>query len=260
MRKLLPAIIAIALCLGSCTQEPIISDSRPAAGNGGNNYTNNNSKPDTTPATKDGTIPLLIDASRDGGVWWFPQAGNFSATETHQGQALASYLRSMGYKVVEVPRGQPITWSYLSQFQKVIRFVGCGTYSQEEINAYDSLASHSASILMIQDHLQNFPNDPLSAHWGLDFSGSMTGSVTQFAEHPITIGVTSLYYMAGSVIVNPDPKKITVLGAFPGSEPQQAAIGILHHPTSKIVFMGDGNLIEAVPQPFTDNLVNWLFR
>ena len=32
---------------------------------------------------------ILIDASRDGGVWWFPQAGPFSPTAAHQGKALA---------------------------------------------------------------------------------------------------------------------------------------------------------------------------
>ena len=208
----------------------------------------------------DSSKAILIDASRDGGVWWFPQAGNFSAYDWRQGKAFADYLKNMGYYVVEVPRGTVITWSFLSRFHNVIRFGGFGTYTKQEIDAYDSLANHSASILLIQDHLTNGPNDPLSSHWGLNFSGAVKGTITQFEHHPITNGVYSLDYNAGSVITNPDLKKITVLGYFSAVETQQVALGILHHPTAKIVFIGDSNGIEDVSQPFTDNLVQWLFQ
>jgi hypothetical protein len=236
MRKLLPAVIAIILCFSSCEKSHLL------------------------PGPMSNTNTILIDASKDGGVWWYPQSGDFSANASHQGQALANYLRKMGFDVVEVPRGQVIKWSYLSQFRKVIRFVGFGTYTQQEIDAYDSLAAHSASILFIQDHLQNASNDNLSAHWGLNFSGSVTATISQLAPHPITNGVSSLNFDAGSVILNPDANRITVLGSFSVPNYQQAAIGILHHPSSKIVFMGDGNGIELTPQPFTDNLVHWLFQ
>lgn len=236
MRKLLPAIVAITLCLNSCWKDTVVP----------------------TPILNNNTI--LIDASKDGGVWWYPQVGNFSPVAAHQGQAIANYLRRLGYSVVEAPRGQVITWPFLSRFRKVIRFGGFDTYTQQEIYAYDSLVARSASILFIQDHLQNASNDLLSSHWGLNFSGSVTATVTQWTTHPITNAVSSLDYNAGSVIMNPDSNKITVLGYFSSGKNQMAAIGILHHPSSKIVFMGDGNGIETIPQPFTNNLVRWLFH
>lgn len=258
MRTLLTAIIAITLCFSCTKQEPVITDPAFIPDTDISSYINadSNSNIKNTITNK----AILVDASRDGGVWWFPQAGNFSANEWRQGKALADYLMKMGYYVEEVPRGALITWPYLSRFHNVIRFVGCGTYTKEEIDAYDSLASHSASILLINDHLANGPNDPLSSHWGLNFSGAVKGAITEFDRHPITNGVYSLEYNAGSVITNPDLKKISVLGYFSAVGTQQVALGILHHPDAKIVFIGDGNGIEEVPQPFTDNLVKWLFQ
>ena len=206
------------------------------------------------------TNTILVDASKDGGVWWYPQSGNFSPSAPHPGKALADYLRNMGFVVEEAPRGKLITWSYLSQFKRVIRLGGFGSYTKEEINAYDSLVSNAASILIVQDHLQNFPNDALSSHLGLNFSGSFSGTITQFAQHPVTVGVSSLSYIAGSVIVDPDTDKITTLGSLSSSNSQQlTSMGILKHSRAKIFFIGDGNGLEQLPQPFTDNLVKWLF-
>jgi hypothetical protein len=203
---------------------------------------------------------ILIDASKDGGVWWFPQSGNFSTDAYHQGKALADYLRNAGFKVEEVVPGKQITWSYLSKFKRVIRFGGFAAYAKAEIDAYDLLLSQGASLLIVQDHLQNFSNDALSSHLGLNFSGSFSGTITQFVQHPVTNSVSSLSYIAGSVIIDPDADKISTLGALSISSSQQVTtMGILKHSRSKIFFIGDGNGLEQLPQPFTDNLVKWLF-
>src|SRR5688572_10900231 len=155
---------------------------------------------------------ILVDASRDGGVWWAPQAGSFSPDAPHQGKALADYLRSLAYTVKELPRGHQVTWADLKPYKRVIRAVGFGNYTQQEIAAYDSLLNQSASLLLLADHLQNSSNDNLSAHLGLHFIGSQTGHITQLASHPTTAGVSTLPYIAGSIIVQPDPNSITILG------------------------------------------------
>src|SRR5688500_2334078 len=71
---------------------------------------------------------ILIDASRDGGVWWFPQSSEtgFSSNADHQGKPLADYFRSQGYEVNELTRGTVITArgtvitdGMLSQYDKV---------------------------------------------------------------------------------------------------------------------------------------------
>jgi hypothetical protein len=51
-------------------------------------------------------IRVLIDASKDGGLWWFPQAGTFDAAQYHQGKAFAHSLRQDGAEVVELGRGE----------------------------------------------------------------------------------------------------------------------------------------------------------
>jgi len=35
---------------------------------------------------------------------------------------------------------------------------------------------------------------------------------------------------------------------------------VTNFPNTRIFFLGDGNGIEMVPQPLTQNLVNWLFN
>jgi hypothetical protein len=217
------------------------------------------SKPVDIITAKSDTI--LIDASRDGGVWWSPQAGSFSATMPHQGKALADYLRSLGFTVKELPRGTTITWEELGKYKKVIRAVGFGNYTAQELAVYDIFLQNSSSLLLLSDHLQNSSNDDLSAHLGLNFSGSYTGTVTA-SNHIINTGVTGIPYIAGSVIMQPDRARMAILGYVGASSTQTgyAAMGILFHSRSRIFFSGDANGIELLPQPFTANLVKWLFQ
>ena len=64
---------------------------------------------------------ILVDASKDGGVWWFPQGAGFSEDADHQGQAFANYLRSLGFHVDELPRGEIITDQLLEKYSRIIR-------------------------------------------------------------------------------------------------------------------------------------------
>jgi hypothetical protein len=102
-------------------------------------------------------------------------------------------------------------------------------------------------------HIHLFLTDHLLCCWS-----AIICRIRSFQPHAITSGVTSLNYIAGSVIRNCDPSKITVLGSQTTSG--AAAMGIVKHPSSKIFFIGDVNGIEQVPQPFIANLKNWLFQ
>jgi len=208
---------------------------------------------------------ILVDASKDGGVWWFPQssATGFSPTLPHQGMALAEYFRSQGYQVDELPRGEIITSQLLDKYTKVIRASAFFSYSTEEIKAYTSFLNRSSSLLLVTDHLQNTTNDQLSASLGLAFEGVYWGPITSIQSHAITSGVASVAFNAGSVLRSWDPSKITPLGYLPqpGNETSgAAAMGIVNHPSSRIFFIGDLNGIEQVPQPFISNLNDWLFQ
>ena len=222
---------------------------------------------------------ILIDASRDGGVWWFPQSSEtgFSPGNDHQGKELADYLRSLGYEVNELPRGSIITDDILNQYDKVIRAGGFGNYTSSEMEAYDHFINRASSLLLMQDHLKNFPNDNLSEHLGVQFAGGLGGDITEFVTNPITAGVTSLSYIFGSVVINADKNStMTILGSFGSSDyfdrnnngefdsgdiSSPAVMGILNsYPYCRIFFMGDLNELEAMPQPFLNNLIQWAFK
>lgn len=204
---------------------------------------------------------ILIDASKDGGVWWFPQVGPFSSTDNHQGKNLADYLRSLGYYVDELGRGTVVTSAILNNYTNVIRCGGYRNYTADELAAYESFLSRSTSLLLLQDHLANFTNDQLSAQLGLNFEGVQGGTITSFAQHEVTTGVSSFPYMEGSYIKNPDASKITVIGSLQLSSGENYCVmGIVKHPNANIFFIGDVNGLEQTPQPFTSNLTDWLFR
>ena len=224
----------------------------------------------TVPGPKATTKPpanaILIDASKDGGTWWFPQgpATGFNANQYHQGKPLADYLRSLGFVVDELPRGATITTDLLKNYTRVVRATAFFSYSPDEITAYQAFLEKPSSLFLISDHLQNSLNDQLSASLGLLFEGAYWGPVTTFNSHPITSGVSSVEYIAGSVIRSWDPAKIIVLGYLNSQQGVEGvsygAMGIVNHPTSRIFFLGDINGIEQVPQPFTSNLMKWLFQ
>ncbi|HEY5967001.1 MAG TPA: hypothetical protein VIU35_03435, partial [Chitinophagaceae bacterium] len=111
----------LTVLLLSCTKEPSVLSNT-------NSETSNSPKPAASqPASKS----ILVDASKDGGVWWFPQSPvtGFSATNHHQGTALADYFRSLGYQVDELPRGAIITSELLDKYSKVIRPSAFFSYS-----------------------------------------------------------------------------------------------------------------------------------
>ncbi len=203
---------------------------------------------------------VLVDASRDGGFWWAPQVFPFDATKPHKGTALVNYLKHLGFSVKELEGGANVTKELLQQYKYVIRAGSDGGYSSAEMDAYRLFLRNNTSLLLINSPQQSFPSDQLSLFLGLQFEGSYSGTITTFNTHAITAGVSSLDYIAGSVILKPDSNAITTLAYFNNASVQNAAaMGILHYPGCKIVFVGDLNGLELLPQPLTDNLIRWLF-
>ena len=246
MKKIIPVIAVLSIFLSSCTQELEIDGVSFA------NY--------PVPVFKIRDT-ILIDASRDGGVWWFTPGGTNGPAGTNQGAALYNYLTSLGYVVEELRVGEAITRERLRRYDLVIRAGEYGTYTSDEIAAYQEFLNRNSALLLISDHSAQLQNDQLATLLGLNFEGSYTTDITQFNTHPITQGVTSHQYIAGSIIRNPDPQKITTLGYYSDANITNAAVmGIVQHPTSRIFFIGDINGIEQVPQPFTSNVVKWLFQ
>ncbi len=236
----------VAFALAACGGEPTNSLGAPDEG-----------FPSTTreppPASHS---QILVDASHDGGVWWFPQAGEFNADEYHQGQALADYLRSRGFEVEELPRGTRVTDVLLSGYRYVIRAGEFGAYGSDELEAYAKFVKRGVTLILLSDHRKNDPVDELAEQLGVTFAGIVDGTVTRLASHAITEGVTDLPFIAGAAATGFDPEQVEVLGWVADTIP---VMGIIHGHQAKIFFLTDTNGIELVPQPFVDNLIAWGF-
>src|SRR5215813_6665790 len=81
-------------------------------------------------------LRVLIDASKCGGLWWFPQGRTFDPKQPHQGKPLADLIRAKGWEVVEVPGGEVITADTLHDADLVIRPPAYFNYSAGEVAAY----------------------------------------------------------------------------------------------------------------------------
>ena len=217
---------------------------------------------------------ILIDASGDGGTWWYPQSGTFDPNQDHQGKALADYLRSLGHDVTELPRPYTITAELLGDCGLVIRAGGFRGYSSDEITAYLDYVQGGGRLLLLGEHMINNPGDDLAAGFGLLFEGATQGEnrMTNFTTHPISQGVGSVPYIVGAGLTS-FPGTAQVIGSLSdlsyldldNSRTQDAAepsappvLGVMDYGSGRIVFCGDVNMWQSVPQPLTDNVVNWL--
>lgn len=219
---------------------------------------------------------ILVDASHDGGVWWFPQyaATGFNADQPHQGQAFANLLRDKGFEVTELGRDKELTEEMFFGNYIVIRANGLEKYTPKEINVYTKLIDRGMNLAFFTDHKMNDPADELGDLLGIQFKGVANGEITNFATHEITDNIVSLDYIAGSVVTNADSNpNIKILGWLrpedfadlnfngvkDGNEPSAPPVmGVLNYPKSKIFFIGDTNGLEGQSQPFVDNLIHWM--
>ena len=217
---------------------------------------------------------ILVDASRDGGLWWFPQGGPFDPLAPHQGRALADHLRSTGYRVDELPRGASIDGEDLEGYDLVIRAGAMAPYDTAEIAAYTTYVSAGGDLLLLSDHMLYAPPDDLAAAFGIAFTGITRGANTlgSYAAHPITAGQGPLAYMFGSAVTG-WPSTATILGALsgtsfldangdgvhnPGEVTAPDVLGLLEHGEGQILFGGDVNMWQSVPQPLLGNALLWL--
>jgi hypothetical protein len=279
MKILIPALSLMLLAITGCQKSVHSLTSDELSATVPHDFDSTTTGEDSTTTDDGNNNSILVDASKDGGTWWFPQGPpSFSAAADHQGKALADYLRSIGYHVDELPRGAVITDTLLKKYSKIIRSAPFFEYTDEELNAYKNFMNRQGAILLFQDHLSYDENDKISQFLGLEFKGAVDGNVTIFANNAITNDVDPFYYIAGAVVTNsennPDIKVLASVDKasysvlnnadpFNGIIPDNGApvMGLVtNFPNTKILFMGDINSMESVPQPLTGNIVNWLFK
>ena len=238
-------LLSISLCISGCglmlTEPPDVEESLGQV-------------PDLPDSSLEHRI--LIDASRDGGVWWFPQAGPFFPEEDHQGRALAEYLRGLGYEVEELPRGVQITDSLLVNYKYVIRAAEWGSYRGSELAAYGRFVERETTLILLSDHRKTDPSDELAEMLGVTFTGFLGGSVNRFATHAITNDVWGGLYYDGAVATSFNTNDVEVIAWVDYNQP---VMGVINSHVAKIFFSGDTNIFQSVPQPLVDNLVSWGF-
>lgn len=217
-------------------------------------------------------LSVLVDASRDGGVWWYPQAGPFDPDLHHQGQALADYLRSLDLHVRELPRPTQITPELLDGYDLVVRAGACGYYTASEILAYRDYVEDGGRLLLLDGHKRYCPLDAVGQSFGVRFEGITRGpQLLMFVADPITAGLADgvLYYQVGSGLVEfpPDAKILAYLddGSYldlnandsrdDGEPVAPPVMGKLSAGDGSIIFMGDVNTLNSVPQPLIDNIL-----
>jgi hypothetical protein len=219
---------------------------------------------------------IVIDASHDGGVWWFPQSEltGFNPENHHQGKIFADLLREKGFKVDELGRDSELKEEKFFGYHIIIRVNGFQAYTANELDVYSKLIKRGMNLVFFTDHKRYDPKDELGDLLGLKFEGIAYGKVSRFTPHIITENLSSLDYIAGSVLTNADQNPdIEILGwlsdndyadlNFNGikdiDEPVAPPVmGILKYPKSKIFFIGDANGLQVMPQPFIDNLIKWM--
>lgn len=218
----------------------------------------------TTPALGDrpaGDVAhrVLVDASKDGGVWWYPQAGPFDPSASHQGKPLADYLRGLGYVVTEMGRGERMTDSLALAHGIIIRANRFSpAYTEAEISAYRGFLARATTLVLLSDH-QTYTDgkDEVADLIGVGFVGrSGDEAVTTLGDHPITQGVGALQYLVGAYAVARDTSAVEFLGWLADGRP---VMGISTATAAKVFFLGDTNLLELLPQPLLENLVRWGF-
>lgn len=229
---------------------------------------------------------ILVDASHDGGVWWFPQSGTYHQDQFHQGTFLANYLRESGFIVDELGRNVTISDQVLESYSLVIRAGGFSEYSESELTAYQKAIDRGISLLLLSDHKTNDPNgDRLAEMLGLQFAGTVheysaqsgapMADVSRFSEHIITKDIQAINDIpAATALMNAEENNnIRVLGWFSDDafvdlnfdgvrdhdEPVgMPFMGIVKHPTSKVFFITDINTVERVPEDLIDNITDWI--
>ncbi len=204
--------------------------------------------------TRQASGRILIDASHDGGVWWFPQYGTYDPSVDHQGKRFADYVRSLGYDVDELGRDVVLTDSILDAYSMVIRAGEWGTYLPGELAAYARFLERETTLILLSDHRMTDPQDELAEMLGVTFTGLLTGSITRVAPHPVTGGLLGLRLIGGALASAFDPERVEIL-AWVENAP---VMGTIKFGRARIIFLGDTNIVQSVPRPFVDHLVTWL--
>lgn len=202
---------------------------------------------------------VVIDASHDGGAWWFPQGPlPFDPKKPHQGVALANYLKRRGWQVIEIPRQTKMT-NQLKGAAIVVRIGQWGKYERSEVNAYREFVRGGGRLLLAQGYVraEQVDSDAVAGEFGVRFEGMSSGQGFRAANAgAFTLDFIEVSYQIGSVVVN-SPKSTQPLAYLNDG---RLAMGVFSHGRGRVVFLSSVFPILSVPQPFSKQLFDELAR
>ena len=199
-------------------------------------------------------LRVLIDASKDGGLWWFPQGRNgFDSNTHHQGKALADLMRSKGWEVIELGRGEVITVDKLRDVDVMVRIPAWSDYSSEEVVAYrDSVMGGTRLLLM-----GGYKNDLLAEIFGLRFDSlNRFAAVRQWIPHPLTENVAGKDFSWTSIKEAPQNAVLLAWLNY-GVADARPVLGYLPYGSGYVVFVGQADI---TPNSLFSSLIGSLGR
>jgi hypothetical protein len=195
----------------------------------------------------------LVDASKDGGLWWFPQSPEtgFNWSKPHQGKGMADTMRGRGWEVTELPRGAVITPSKLQGFDIVIRPEPYFSYSANEAAAYREAVAAGVRLLL----MGGIPgyDDKIADIFSLRFGKPRHISLEKIIPHLLTSGIESL--ATPWVTALEMPAESAVLAWAPNEDP---VLGYHVFSAGYVLFSGTSSGICGDPP--MENVLEFLER
>jgi hypothetical protein len=204
-------------------------------------------------------LKVIIDASKDGGAWWFPQAREgFDPQKEHQGKRLADYLRSSGWEVTEIPRGEsPV--GKLNDDSIVVRMNFSEHYDREEAVAYKKFVKNGGRLLLTNGYVREGEEDQdlVARAFGIRFKGTVEArEIKRWGVHRLTNGLKPLPFHVGSIVTR-SPKATVPLAYL---DNKRLVMGIVPYGKGRIIFLSFFYTLLEVHQPFTERIFNELAK
>jgi hypothetical protein len=201
---------------------------------------------------------ILVDASKCGGLWWFPQGGSFNPQQYHQGKALADSMRLKGWQVEELPRGEVITLEKLREADIVIRPPAYFPYSFEEVSAYQQSVMTGTRLLLVGGGAEN---DVVAQFFGVRFEPhTRFASVRKWIPHPLTQNINNAN-VAWTPIVEAPPAAVVLawLSRLEETNPRPV-LGYLPYGKGYVVFMSQALIAPGPASAFPSSLISSMVR
>ena len=110
------------------------------------------------------------------------------------------------------------------------------------------------ALVLLGEFLPDGRRDVLADSLGIPLTGNVTNAITTFTPRPLTTGVVTVPFLAGSYLAGGANSANSDAGRLPTGE---GVMGVLAKGDAKVFFIGDVNGIQLLPQPLVQNLVAW---